>query len=52
MAGEGKKGIYDFKKVETEILSYWDKNKIYKKAKDKNEGKKYCQKQRAAYAGR
>jgi len=33
--------MYDFKQVETEILEYWKKNKVYEKVKDKNKkGKK------------
>ncbi|MBI4140658.1 isoleucine--tRNA ligase [Candidatus Woesearchaeota archaeon] len=31
---------YDPKTIEPEILSFWEKNKIYQKAKDKNKGKK------------
>lgn len=31
---------YDFRKIEPEILDYWEKNDIYKKAKQKGKGKK------------
>lgn len=31
---------YDPKTLELEMLSFWDKNKIYQKAKEKNKGKK------------
>src|SRR3989338_1185320 len=30
---------YDEKKLEPEILAFWDTNKIYQKAKEKNKGK-------------
>ena len=34
--------MYDFKQVETEIIEYWKKNKIYEKVKEKNKkGKKF-----------
>ena len=33
--------MYDFKKIEKEILKFWGKNKIYEKVKNKNKkGKK------------
>jgi isoleucyl-tRNA synthetase len=32
-------GGYDFNKIETEILDFWIKTEIYKKAKEKNKGK-------------
>ena len=34
--------VYDFKKIEEEVLKFWEKNKIYEKAKKKNsKGEKY-----------
>src|SRR3989344_4557250 len=34
--------VYDFKKSEEEVLKFWEKNKIYEKAKKKNsKGEKY-----------
>ena len=34
-------GKYDALEIEKEILGFWDKNNIYKKAKAKNKGKKH-----------
>lgn len=41
--GWGVLDVYDFKKVEGEILEFWEKNSIYRKSKDrvKNGGKFY-----------
>jgi isoleucyl-tRNA synthetase len=33
-------GAYDFKVVEPAVLAFWEKNRIYEKAKSRNKGKK------------